>query len=206
MIERLLKTKMLLLGAMLMLLVACSGEKSLEPLASDATIVAFGDSLTDGVGASKGKAYPDVLSELTGLEVINAGVSGEVTAEGVQRLPLVLETHNPQLVILMEGGNDILRNLNQAQTKANLSKMIEMIRLSGAEVVLMGIPEKNLFSDSAGFYEELAREHKVVFDGETMSDLLKTRSYKSDSIHLNNQGYRVLAETIYELLQEQGAL
>ena len=206
MIELLFKTKMLLLGAMLMLLAACSGEQSLEPLASDATIVAFGDSLTDGVGASEGKAYPDVLSELTGLEVINAGVSGEVTAEGVQRLPLVLETHNPQLVILMEGGNDILRNLNQAQTKANLSKMIEMIRLSGADVVLMGIPEKNLFSDSAEFYEELAREHKVVFDGETMSDLLKTRSYKSDSIHLNNQGYRVLAETIYELLQEQGAL
>lgn len=197
---------MLLQCATLVLLVACTGEQKLEPLPSDATIVAFGDSLTDGVGASEGNAYPDVLSQLTGLEVVNAGVSGEVTAQGVQRLPLVLETHEPDLVILMEGGNDILRNLNQAQTKANLAKMIEMIRLSGAEVVLMGIPEKNLFSNSAGFYEELAREHNVVFDGETMSDLLKTRSYKSDSIHLNNEGYRVLAETIYELLQEQGAL
>ncbi|GAA0206480.1 arylesterase [Kangiella japonica] len=201
-----MNTKILIFGATLVLLAACSGKKKLEPLPSDATIVAFGDSLTDGVGASAGKSYPDVLSQLSGLEVINAGVSGEVTAQGVQRLPLVLETHDPDLVILMEGGNDILRNLNQAQTKSNLSKMIEMIRLSGAEVVLIGIPEKSLFSDSAGFYEELALEHQVVFDGETMSDLLKTRSYKSDSIHLNNEGYQVLAETIYELLQEQGAL
>ena len=84
--------------------------------------------------------------------------------------------------------------------------MIQMIRLSGAQVVLLGIPEKNLFSDSADFYQQLADEHNVAFEGDMMSDLLKTRSYKSDSIHLNNQGYRELANRIYGFLQEQGAL
>ncbi len=195
-----------LYGLCALLLVACGGEETLKPLASDAVIVAFGDSLTDGVGASKGKAYPDVLASLTSREVINAGVSGEVTAEGLQRLPLILETHNPALVILMEGGNDILRNLNHAQAKSNLAQMIQMIRLSGAQVVLLGIPEKNLFSDSADFYDQLAEEYQVVYDGETMSELLKTRSLKSDSIHLNNAGYQELAQRIYTLLQEQGAL
>ena len=193
-------------GLCALFLLACDNDKTLQPLTSDAVIVAFGDSLTDGVGASKGKAYPDVLASLTSREVINAGVSGEVTAEGLQRLPLILETHNPALVILMEGGNDILRNLSHAQAKSNLAQMIQMIRLSGAEVVMLGIPEKNLFSDSADFYDQLAEEYQVVYDGETMSELLKTRSLKSDSIHLNNAGYQELAQRIFALLQEQGAL
>ena len=190
----------------LLALVACSSEQQLEPLESDAVILAFGDSLTQGVGAPRDKAYPQVLSELTGITVINSGVSGETTAEGLERLPLVLGEYKPDLVILMEGGNDILRNLSHAQAKANLSQMIQAIRISGSQVVLMGIPEKNLFSNSAGFYQELADEHQVVFDGDTMSELLKTRSLKSDSIHLNSIGYRELAKRVQELLQEQGAL
>lgn len=195
-----------LYGVILLLLVACGAEEKLQPLSSDAVVVAFGDSLTEGVGASRDSAYPQVLAELSGLRVINEGVSGETTVEGLARLPLVLGAHEPDLVILMEGGNDILRNMSHAQAKSNLAQMIQMIRLSGAQVVLLGIPEKNLFSDSADFYQQLADEHNVAFEGEMMSDLLKTRSYKSDSIHLNNQGYRELANRIYGFLQEQGAL
>ncbi|WP_083217748.1 GDSL-type esterase/lipase family protein [Kangiella sediminilitoris] len=187
-------------------LVACSDSQKLEPLVSTDVVVAFGDSLTQGVGAADGKAYPEVLSGLIKLDVVNAGVSGETTAEGLQRLPLVLETHNPKLVILMEGGNDILRNMSHVQAKENLAEMIQMIRLSGAQVVMLGVPEKNLFSDSADFYDELANEYNLVYDGEVMSDLLKSRDMKSDSIHLNNIGYRKLAEHIRSMLQEHGAL
>ncbi|GAA4359300.1 arylesterase [Kangiella marina] len=202
----LVQLKVALYAGLALLLVACGDEAKLTPLPSDGVILAFGDSLTDGVGASRDSAYPQVLAELSGLRVINEGVSGETTVEGVTRLPIVLGTHEPDLVILMEGGNDILRNMSHAQAKSNLAQMIQMIRLSGAEVVMLGIPEKNLFSDSADFYDQLAEEYNVVYDGEIMSKLLKTRSLKSDSIHLNSAGYQKLAERIYALLQEQGAL
>lgn len=201
-----MRIKNLAVTALLLVITACGGEKKLQPLAGDAVIVAFGDSLTDGVGAARDKAYPQVLSELSGRTVINEGVSGETTVEGLARLPLVLGEHEPDLVILMEGGNDILQNLSHAQAKQNLAQMIQMIRLSGSQVVMLGVPEKSLFSDSADFYDQLAEEQSVVYDGETMSELLKTRSLKSDSIHLNAAGYRELANRIYSLLQEQGAL
>lgn len=190
----------------LLLAVSCGGDKKLKQLSPDATIVAFGDSLTDGVGASKGQAYPEVLAQLSGLSVINSGVSGETTAEGLERLTSVLEEYQPDLVILIEGGNDILRNSSHVEAKVNLAAMIELIERSGAEIVFLGVPEKNLFSDSADFYDELAEECDLVYDGESLSDLLKTRSYKSDSIHLNNEGYRELATRIHQILVDQGAL
>ncbi|WP_223670611.1 GDSL-type esterase/lipase family protein [Kangiella shandongensis] len=193
-------------AGLVLLVGSCGSDNSLAPLSANDVVVAFGDSLTDGVGASKGKSYPEILASLTGLNVVNEGVSGETTIEGLQRLPSVLQKHQPKLVILMEGGNDILRNMSKAQAKKNLAQMIQKIRQSGAQVVMLGIPEKKLFSDSADFYDELASEFQLVYDGEIMSDLLKKRSYKSDSIHLNNAGYRQLANHIKSILEEQGAL
>ena len=89
----------------LLLLQGCQ-KAAIEPLAPGATIVAFGDSLTAGVGASSGADYPAQLASLTGYRVVNAGVSGETTAEGVKRLPAVLAKYSPELLILLEGGND----------------------------------------------------------------------------------------------------
>ncbi|GAA3919285.1 GDSL-type esterase/lipase family protein [Litoribacillus peritrichatus] len=104
-----------------LVLVGCSDTKQLSPLSTDDTILAFGDSLTYGVGAKNGKTYPEVLSELTGIQVINAGVSGETTSKGILRFSDVLDEHQPQLIILLEGGNDVLRNHPPSQTKSNLA-------------------------------------------------------------------------------------
>ena len=191
--------------SLIFILAACSDIK-LTPLSSDATILAFGDSLTHGVGGGKGNDYPKVLSELTGLKVINAGISGETTEGGLKRFESVLTDSSADLIILMEGGNDILRNKNLEQTKQNLSRMIEIAQNQGVEVILIGVPQKQLFSDSAPFYRELAEEHQLVFDGETLSGLLRSQQYKSDPIHLNAAGYRKFAERIHESLIEQGAL
>ena len=186
-------------------LTACNAPK-MDPLLEDDVILAFGDSLTAGNGVKKNHSYPAVLAAISGMTVVNSGISGETTDRGLKRLPEELEKHNPALLILLEGGNDILRNHNPASTKQNLRKMIQLAQEQGVQVLLLGVPEKNLFSDSAPFYAELAEEFDLVFDGDTISSIMRSPAKKSDSVHFNEAGYRELAESVFALLSDQGAL
>jgi len=203
--SKLIRLCSLLLPVLLLALSACS-KPPLTPLESDALILAFGDSLTAGKGVNSANAYPAVLEELTGLRVINAGVSGETTAEGLMRLPAVLQEHNPDLLILFEGGNDILRNQNLSQTRSNLDQMIRLAQLQQIEVALVGLPEKSLFSSVSEIYTQLANEHGLVLQEKIVASLLRKPSMKSDSVHFNVLGYRALAVAILEMLQDAGAL
>jgi len=162
--------------------------------------------LTFGVGSKDGNTYPKQLSGLSGYKVINSGISGETTSQGLKRFQAVLDEFSPELVILLEGGNDILRNQSSALTKSNLAKMIEIAKQDNIPLILIGVPEKKLFSDSAPLYSELAEKYDLVFTDDLLSDLLKTSKYKSDPIHLNSAGYRELAEGIYQLMLENGAI
>lgn len=184
---------------------ACNSP-GLEPLKSNATILAFGDSLTAGVGTDKSSSYPAVLKNLTGLKVINAGISGETTNEGLARFPDVLADSQADLLILIEGGNDILRNHKAAETKSNLASMIKIAQAQSLPVVLIGVPEKKLFSSSAPLYQELADEYGLVYHHDLISKLIRSPELKSDPIHFNQAGYQKMAEAIYQLLQESGAL
>jgi len=194
------------MSVFLLFLTACSDNNKLTPLSGDSTILAFGDSLTYGVGAKDGTAYPEALSDLTGLKVINAGKSGETTSQGVLRFQGALEEYSPELVVLLEGGNDILRNHSASVTKVNLSTMIELAQAQGIGIVLVGVPKKSLFSNSAPLYEEIAERYDLAFEGELLSDLLRSPKYKADPIHLNSEGYQKLAEGIYQVLIEEGAV
>ena len=109
-------------------------------------------------------------------------------------------------MILLEGGNDILRNVPHGQTRANLEQMIELATASGTQVLLLGVPEKSLFSNSAEFYSDLAEKTGVAFEPALLAPLLRKPSMKSDLVHLNAQGYRQLAEGIHDALRERGAL
>jgi len=178
----------------------------LERVPADGTILAFGDSLTLGVGATAATSYPTILAQLCDRPVVNGGVSGETTTQGAKRLPLLLAKTQPELLLLLEGGNDILRNTDPAQIKHNLATMIEHAQSMGIQVVLIAVPEKNLFSSQALFYSELADNYHLVLIDDLIADLFRTPTYKSDAIHFNAQGYRVLAEQIYSVLKENGAL
>ena len=118
-----------------LLFAACVGcgqtVRSVAPVGANDVIVAFGDSLTYGTGATESESYPAALAELIGRKVVRAGVPGEVTEGGLQRLPAVIEEHRPALVIVCLGGNDMLRKLDEAQTKANLREIINTIRAGG---------------------------------------------------------------------------
>lgn len=186
------------------LLTACGGPE-LAPLAPSAKVLAFGDSLTYGTGAA-GSGYPEALAELTGLPVVNAGVPGEVSARGRERLPALLAEHRPALVVLVHGGNDTLRNMPAARTRENLLAMIEASRGAGAQVVMLGVPGRNLTLSAPGYYGDVAEAAEVPVDLDVLPRLMRDRSVKSDSVHFNARGYRLMAEAVRDLLREAGAL
>ena len=198
----------LLVLALAALLAACGSDVApLSKLAPDATVLAFGDSLTAGNGARGEHAYPAVLDGLIPQRVVNAGVPGETTAGGLARLPGVLEAEAPALVILCLGGNDMLQKLDLGQTKSNLAEMIRTIRGSGAEVALLAVPEPGLLMLSAPpLYAELAAEFGLPLEAEALPGILADRDLKADPIHPNADGYRQLAAAVQKLLQEAGAL
>ncbi|HVV47292.1 MAG TPA: arylesterase, partial [Bryobacteraceae bacterium] len=113
------------------------------PIDTRPVIVAFGDSLTAGYGVEPGKSYPDFLQrrlDAAGYKyhVVNLGVSGDTTTDGIQRIPEVLAA-KPELVILEFGGNDGLRGLPVSTTRANLTQMIQSLQKAKIQILLAGM-------------------------------------------------------------------
>lgn len=179
----------------------------LQHLSPDAVVVAFGDSLTYGTGAKDPDTYPRQLSRLIGREVINAGKPGELSGEGLQRLPGVLDKYQPELLILCHGGNDLLRKKNRRTVAANLEAMIREAKKRGSQVVLVGVPEPALFLlESAAFYAQIAASEKIPIELQALPEIESDNALKSDTIHPNAAGYRRLAQAIAILLKRAGAI
>ena len=175
----------------LVLLAGCGGKTPLLPrLGTGDVIVAFGDSLTYGTGAAESESYPAVLAQLIGRGVVRSGVPGETTAQALLRLPGVLDEHKPRLVIVCLGGNDMLRKLSEAETVSNLRAVVRKVKDGGA-------PK---------FYEEIAREFGIPYEGSVLTGVLYKPDLKSDTIHPNAAGYRKIAEAIAALLRKAGAV
>lgn len=189
-----------------LILTACGHDPALPKLAAEDVIVAFGDSLTYGTGADTQTAYPAVLSAMIDRTVVNAGVPGETTTDAIARLAQVLDQHHPKLVLLCLGGNDMLRKIPLSTIEQNLRAMIRSIQASGASVVLIGVPEPALFGGAPAFYATIAGELKLPYEGEVFNDVLRNPSLKSDPIHANAEGYRLVAQRLTELLKSYGAL
>lgn len=192
--------------SLLLLIAGCDAGDQLQPLTKNAVILAFGDSLTHGTGASIEQAYPARLQAMLSRTVINAGVPGETSKTGLKRLPGLLKRHRPELLILFHGANDILRRKNLKQTKENLQQMINLARSNNTQVVLIGVPQFGLFLTAAPFYEELSQANHLPLENDLLTDILRKNSLKSDQIHPNSKGYQVIAERIHSLLKRAGAI
>ncbi len=191
--------------AVSLFIVSCSNpNKPHNALASDATILAFGDSLTYGVGANKGEDYPSLLASFTNLKVVNAGVPGEISSKGLNRLPSLLDQHKPDLLILIHGGNDILRKHPRSELKNNLTAMFEEATSRDTAVVALGVPEPGLFLKSADVYQQLANETDVPFQLSLLPEIIGDSDLKADMVHPNAEGYHEMANGVLEFLEDQG--
>ncbi|HKI03996.1 MAG TPA: GDSL-type esterase/lipase family protein [Thermoanaerobaculia bacterium] len=163
------------------------------------TIVCLGDSITAGVGSGPGQSYPDLLAARLGTEVINAGVSGETAAEGFARVDQVL-AENPWLVIVELGGNDLLRRVPPEQTELALRGILD--RLVAARVVPVLVELDAPFGGRyLEIYERLGDEYGIPVVEDAIGEILRDRELKSDSIHPNAEGQKVLAEAIAEEIE-----
>lgn len=191
-------------------LVACDHSPAAHKLARlppDAVILAFGDSLTFGTGASTSESYPDVLASLIGRRVINAGIPGEISSDGLRRLPNLLDQSRPNLLILCHGGNDMLRQLDPAALKSNLREMIDQAVQRGIGVILVGVPKPSLmYLESMKIYREVAREFNIPLEENALAAIIKSPALKSDAVHPNAMGYRRMAEALATLLKRHGAV
>ncbi len=197
-----------LLVALLLSALAACGEKPppLPKLGAGDVVLAFGDSLTYGTGAGTEEAYPNVLAKLLSRTVVGAGVPGETTADGLDRLPAVLDEIRPRLMLLCMGGNDMLRKSDFASIESNLRAMVQLARARGIGVVLIGVPTPELFGGPPEFYDRLAKELSLPLENKVMQEVLFDHGLKSDPIHPNAKGYRRIAEAIADLLRRAGAV
>ncbi len=198
-----MKLKLLFIYS-LVLICSCTSETDLPPLLQDDVIVSFGDSLTYGIGTNPENSYPSQLQKMLLQKVINSGISGEDSSESLLRIHSVLEMYRPALVIICIGGNDFLRKRNREQVSSNIGKLVEIIKDSGANVLLIAVPEPSLFLSASPIYAQLAEKHKVLLIEESLSDYLSDNALKSDGIHLNSAGYKLLAEAVLQALIESG--
>jgi len=195
----------LLLGVALAL-AGCGDAPKLSRLAPDAVVLAFGDSLTFGTGAAEAESYPAQLERMIGRKVVRAGVPGEVSAHALARLPAALEEHQPGLLVLCIGGNDFLRNLGKVQVAENVRRMVSMAKARGADVLLIGTPEKGFTVTPPAFYADIAKQTGIPYEGKVVGEILRSAELKSDPIHPNARGYRLIAERVAELLRKAGAV
>jgi lysophospholipase L1-like esterase len=173
-----------------------------SPLQSTDKVLAFGDSLTYGSGAHS-QSYPVQLQKRIQKEVINAGIPGETSSQGLKRLPSLLQKYHPKLVILCHGGNDILLQQSKKTLKENLLKMIQMSKKTGAQVLLVGVPDfYSLGLTTDGLYEEVAKQENVLYEREILTKIEKDPALKSDRIHPNAKGYALMAEAFSKILKK----
>lgn len=183
----------------LVLLLASCGPPAPNLDSPGSTIVCLGDSITAGVGAGPGEAYPDLLARRLGADVINAGVPGDTAADGLARLDEVLDA-DPWLVIVELGGNDILRRVPPERTEEALRSILDRLLAARVVPVLVEI-EAPLAASYAKIFDRLDDDYDIPIVEGVLGEILTDSSLKSDTIHPNSRGYEVLAAALVDELE-----
>ena len=181
-------------------------------VAPGSKVLALGDSLTYGTGASPETSYPAVLAALTGWDVVNAGVPGDTAAQALQRAPALLDEHRPALVLLGIGGNDFLRRQPDDATRAAIERTCTAARDAGAQVLLIAVPRPTLAARFTGslddhpMYAQIAEAMALPLHRRGWADVLQDEALRADMIHANAAGYRRFAEGLATAARKAGLL
>ena len=162
--------------------------------------VAFGDSLTQGQGASEGNDYPALLSGRLDVPIVNLGRNGDTTSDALARVDSVTALH-PRVVLLCFGGNDALRQEPPERTFANLATIIDRLHADGSFVVLIGIRSASLRDRNAGHFKQLAREKRVFYVPDFLDGVAFKPVFMADAIHPNDEGYKRVVDRFEKLLK-----
>lgn len=195
---------------LLAVLTACGESPRYDPLPAGAVVLAFGDSVTHGTGASRGRDYPTRLAALTGWRVVNAGIPGDTALAATGRIADALAQHRPDLAIIELGGNDFLRRRSAAEVKEDLRAIVAAVRDAEAIPVLVSVPELSVIGAVTGrlgdspIYAALADEEGLLLIDDIFAQVLSDASLRADRIHPNAEGYRVMAEDIAAKLARAG--
>lgn len=174
---------------------ACSGKGNTP------RIVAFGDSLVYGYGATSEGGFVSLLSSGLGVPVINLGKNGDTTSSAKERLDAVVKA-KPSITLVLLGGNDALRRVPQAETEQNLRAIIEEIQKTGSRVMLLGVIGG--FPDPySSMYSRLAKEYELTYVQNILSGIIGRTELMSDSIHPNQAGYQKIADRIFPVLEKE---
>jgi acyl-CoA thioesterase I len=157
--------------------------------------VAFGDSLTEGYGASERHDYPTVLSRKLGLKIVNMGKAGETTADGLKRVGQAAELR-PRVVLLCMGGNDVLQKVPREEMFNNLSALIGRFHQEGSFVVLIGLRSATLWDKNHQFFKAFAQKKRVFYVRDILEGIFPKPVYMSDAVHPNDEGYALIAERL----------
>lgn len=196
-----LRAALLAVAGLLALVPLACGPPDVPNLDSPGTaVVAFGDSITAGVGAAREESYPARLEERLGIEVVNAGVSGDTTAEGLGRVGRVL-ARDPWLVIVEFGGNDLLRRRPAEAAERDLAAIVERILDAGAAVVLVELDAPLFGGGYERVYARVADRYGVPLVDDVLGDILSDPGRKSDQIHPNARGYADLAAEVADTVE-----
>lgn len=164
-------------------------------------LICFGNSITAGTGTKKEYSYPSLLKKKLSIPVINAGVSGDTTAQALKRIEEDVLQRNPQIVIIELGGNDFLGNVPEEETINNLSKIVTKVQKAGAIAVLVEIKTgffKNKYGDDL---RRIAEDKKALLIPNILEGILSNPELKSDRIHPNKKGYKMIAERILKKIK-----
>lgn len=191
--------KLLLFILLLPLLGACT-KKPLFHNSDAPDIVAFGDSLTYGLGVSRDNAYPAVLSKLTGIEIVNLGVSGNTAQQGAMRVNEI-GRNMPRMVLIEFGGNDLLQNRPIEETRKALEEIIDYVHGLNAMAVIVDTGGNYPMSRYTKMMKKLAKKKRALFVPGIMDGIFSNKSLKSDILHPNEKGYEIIAGKVYESIK-----
>jgi len=164
-------------------------------------IVAFGDSLIEGMGATEGNDLVSQLSKQIGQPIVNLGNAGDTTADGLARMS-ELDAYTPKVVILLFGGNDYLKKVPISETQRNLSQIIQNIHARGSVVLLLGVRGGILQDRFESVYKTQNSTHKTAYVSDVLDGLLGNTQYMYDSVHPNDLGYRKITERVAPVLKK----